>query len=81
MMSSRYDLYGLGYSRATTVRTKRSKNVSFSNTQKTYLSSDCTLKIGYMKLESLVIVYQNGTVNTPSALVHTARHALEISFG
>jgi hypothetical protein len=49
MMSSRYDLYGLGYSRATTVRTKRSKNVSFSNTQKTYLSSDCTLKIGYMK--------------------------------
>lgn len=46
-----------------------------------YLSSDCTLKIGYMKLESLVIVYQNVTVNTPSALVHTARHALEIGFG
>jgi hypothetical protein len=46
IMSSRYDLYGLVYSRATTVRTKRSKKFSFSNTQKTYLSSDCTLKIG-----------------------------------
>ena len=31
-----------------------------------------------MKLESLVIVDQNATVNTFSGLVHTARHGMEI---
>lgn len=80
MMSSRYDLYGLGYSRATMVCTKSREIVKFSNSQKTYLSSDCILKIGYMKQESLVIAYKNGAVNLPSALVHTARHAPEIGF-
>ena len=32
-----------------------------------------------MKLESLVIVDQRATVNTFSGLVHTARHAMEVS--
>ncbi len=31
-----------------------------------------------MKLESLVIVDQNATVNTFPGLVHTARHTMEV---
>ena len=41
---------------------------------KSHLSSDCTLQLGCMKLESLVIVDQHATVNTFPGLVHTARH-------
>ena len=41
---------------------------------KSRLSSDCTLQLECMKVESLVIVYQNDTVNTFPGLVHTARH-------
>ncbi len=39
---------------------------------KSHLSSDCTLQLECMKLESLVIVDQNATVNTFPGLVHTA---------
>ena len=41
---------------------------------KSRLSSDCTLQLGCMKLESLVIVDQHAAVNTFPGLVHTARH-------
>ena len=41
-------------------------------------SSDCTLQLGCMKLESLVIVDQNATVNTFPGLVHTARHTMGV---
>ena len=44
---------------------------------KTDLSSDCSLQLDYMKLESLVIVDQLATVNTFPGLVHTARHIME----
>ena len=47
---------------------------------KTCLSSDCTLQLECMKLESLVIVDQRATVNTFSGLVHTARHAMGVGF-
>ena len=47
---------------------------------KIYLSSDCTLQLECMKLESLVIVDQRATVNTFPGLVHTARHTMEIRF-
>jgi hypothetical protein len=40
--------------------------------------SDCFLKLGNMKLELIVIVYQHGTVNMNRSLVHTARHAERI---
>ena len=43
---------------------------------KSYLSSDCSLKLENMKLESLVIVDQHATVNLFLGLVHTACHAL-----
>ena len=41
-------------------------------------SSDCTLQLECMKLESLVIADQHAAVNTFSGLVHTARHAMGI---
>ena len=41
---------------------------------KSRLSSDCSLQLDCMKLESLVIVDQHATVNTFPGLVHTARH-------
>ena len=47
---------------------------------KTCLSSDCTLQLESMKLESLVIAHQRGAVNTFPGLVHTARHTMEVGF-
>ena len=47
---------------------------------KSRLSSDCTLQLESMKLESLVIVDQNATVNTFPGLVHTARHTMGVGF-
>jgi len=45
---------------------------------KSHLSSDCTLQLECMKLESLVIVDQHATVNTFPGLVHTARHTMRV---
>ena len=45
---------------------------------KSCLSSDCTLQLEYMKLESLVIADQHAAVNTFPGLVHTARHAMGV---
>ena len=42
------------------------------------LSSDCRLQLACMKLELLVIVDQNATVNTFPGLVHTARHTMGV---
>jgi hypothetical protein len=47
---------------------------------KNRLSSDCSLQLESMKLESLVIVDQHATVNTFPALVHTARHTMGVGF-
>ncbi len=41
-------------------------------------SSDCRLKLAYMKLELLVIANQNVAVNTFPGLVHTARHTMRV---
>ena len=46
---------------------------------KSRLSSDWGLQLAPMKLESLVIVDQNATVNTFPGLVHTARHTMGVS--
>ena len=45
---------------------------------KTGLSSDCRLKLAYMKLELLVIADQNAAVNAFPGLVHTARHTMGV---
>ena len=49
-------------------------------TSKSHLSSDCTLQLECMKLESLVIADQHAAVNTFSGLVHTARHTMGVDF-
>ena len=45
---------------------------------KASLSPDWSLQLDSMKLESLVIVNQNVTVNTFPGVVHTARHAMGV---
>lgn len=80
MTSSPYGLYELGYICATMDFTIRSNNVSWSESFKNILSSDCFLQLENMKSESLVIVNQHVTVNLYLDLVHTARHAWEVSF-
>ena len=47
---------------------------------KTSPSSDCRLKLACTKLELLVIVDQNATVNAFPGLVHTARHTMGVGF-
>ena len=42
------------------------------------LSSDWSLQLDSMKLESLVILDQNVGVNTFPGVVHTARHAMGV---
>ena len=74
MTSNHHALYDLGYTRATMDGTKRSKAARWSKPQKAVLSSDWSLQLDSMKLESLVIANQNVAVNTFPGLVHTARH-------
>ena len=57
-MSSHHGLYAQGYTRATMGRTKSSHLAIRSESQKPLLSSDRSLQLDYVKLESLVIVYQ-----------------------
>ncbi len=74
MTSSPHGPYVRGYTRATMGGTKGCKPARGSQSQKATLSSDWSLQLDSMKAESLVIVHQNGTVNTFPGLVHTARH-------
>ena len=47
---------------------------------KSRLSSDCSLQLDCMKLESLVIADQHAAVNTFPGLVHTARQTMGVGF-
>ena len=76
MTSNHHAPYEQGFTRATMTTTKRSEPVRGSESQKSRLSSDCSLQLDYMKLESLVIANQNVAVNTFPGLVHTARHTM-----
>ncbi len=78
MTSNHHAPYDLGYTRATMAVTKRSKPVKASKPQKGCLSSDRSLQLDYMKLESLVIADQHAAVNTFPGLVHTARHTMGV---
>ena len=78
MTSSHHGPYVQGYTRATMAGTKRCNAARWSKSQKTGLSSDCSLQLDYMKLESLVIADQNAVVNTFPGLVHTARHTIRV---
>ena len=78
MTSSPHGPYAQGYTRATMVGTAGSKTARWSKSLKTGLSSDCSLQLDCMKVESLVIADQHAAVNTFPGLVHTARHAMEV---
>src|SRR5436305_8207270 len=78
MTSSPHGLYVQGYTRATMASTKRCKRAIWSQSQKACLSSDWSLQLDSMKLESLVIADQHAAVNTFPGLVHTARHITKV---
>ena len=78
MTSSPHGPHAQGYTRATMAGTERRKPARGSQSQKTGLSSDCSLQLDCMKLESLVIPDQQAGVNTFPGLVHTARHTMGV---
>ncbi len=80
MTSSPHGPYAQGYTRTTMVGTKSSELAGVSQSQKTGLSSDCSLQLDCMKSESLVIAYQHDAVNTFPGLVHTARHTTGVDW-
>ncbi len=79
MTSSPHGPYAQGYTRATMAGTNRRKLARASQSEKTGLSSDWSLQLDSMKLESLVIADQHAAVNTFPGLVHTARHTMGVS--
>ncbi len=80
MTSSPHGPYGQGYTRNTMDGTKSCELAIGSQPQKTILSSDWSLQLDSMKLESLVIADQHAAVNTFPGLVHTARHTTKVGF-
>jgi hypothetical protein len=78
MTSSPHGPYIQGYTRDTMASTKGSKLARASQPQKAGLSSDWSLQLDSMKLESLVIADQHAAVNTFPGLVHTARHTMGV---
>ncbi len=78
MTSSPHGPYVWGYTRATMVPTEGSEVARRSKSQKRCLSSDWSLQLDSMKLESLVIADQHAAVNTFPGLVHTARHTMRV---
>ncbi len=78
MTSSPHGLYVQGYTRATMDCTKGRKLARVSQPHKAVLSSDWSLQLDSMKLESLVIADQHAAVNTFPGLVHTARHTMRV---
>ncbi len=78
MTSSPHGLYVQGYTRATMGGTEGCEAARQSQSQKTVLSTDCSLQLDCMKLESLVIPDQHAGVNTFPGLEHTARHITKV---
>ena len=78
MTSNHHAPYDLGYTRTTMALNKEKRDREVEQNSKTCLSSDCRLKLAYMKLELLVIADQHAAVNTFPGLVHTARHTMGV---
>ena len=78
MTSSHHGPYVQGYTRATMVGTNRCNPARVSQSEKADLSTDKSLQLDSLKLESLVIADQQAAVNTFPGLVHTARQATKV---
>ena len=76
--SNHHAPYALGYTRVTMAGTTSRQLARVSKSLKPSLSSDRSLQLDYVKLESLVIADQHAAVNTFPGLVHTARHAMGV---
>ena len=76
MTSNHHALYDLGYTRTTMAVNRGTQWSDSEPIPKNSLSSDCRLKLAYMKMELLVIANQHVAVNTFPGLVHTARHTM-----
>ena len=74
--SNHHAPYDLGYTRTTMAVNRGKQYREVEPNPKNGPSSDCRLKLAYMKLELLVIADQHAAVNTFPGLVHTARHTL-----
>ena len=80
MTSSPHDPNKLGYFHVLQWFFQKEAKMKVLANLKKLLYSNYFLKLENMKLELLVIVNKNVTVNLFSGLVHTARHAMEIFF-
>ena len=78
MTSSPHGLYAQGYTRTTMGGTKGREAAMRSQSQKAVLSSDRSLQLDSVKVESLVIADQHAAVTTFPGLVHTARHTTKV---
>ena len=78
MTSNHHAPYVLGYTRTTMAENKVKQSREVEQITKLGLSSDCRLKLAYMKSELLVIADQHAAVNTFPGLVHTARHTMRV---
>ena len=78
MTSSHHAPYVQGCTHATMGGTTGCDLARVSESLKAIPSSDWSLQLDSMKLESLVIVDQHATVNTFPGLVHTARHTMRV---
>ena len=79
MTSSPHGPYRVGYTRATMATTEGCKPARGEPIPKSRLSSDCTLQLECMKLESLVIADQHAAVEyVPGPCTHRARHTMGV---
>ena len=78
MASGPHRPYVQGDTRATMVTTDRCELARGSQSEKSNLSTDKSLQLDSLKLESLVIPEQQAGVNTFPGLVHTARHTMGV---
>ncbi len=76
MTSSPHGLYAQGCKRTTVVATNRRETARWSKSEKSGPSSDRSLQLDSVKLESLVIADQLPAVNVFLSLVHTARQVM-----
>ncbi len=75
MTSSQYGPYVQGCTRATMGDTIGSQAARWSESSKIVPSSDCSLKLDYMKLESLVKAYQLRRLEyVPGSCTHRPSH-------
>ena len=78
MTSSPHGPYAQGYTRVYNGQDRGRRPCEGERIRKPVLSSDWSLQLDSMKVESLVIADQHAAVNTFPGLVHTARHTTKV---